>query len=143
MAAGECPHQRYNNLCMAFDVCKELHRLSASLKQAANGLQNNLLTSAAGSAARCCRLSKHISKTAGRCGLQTPAKGLHRIAAGCLQYSVTDDLDRRCLMSILRQFICSRVVRQECAALTASGTYTIPKDGDVSSYQDSIRALPR
>jgi len=75
--------------------------------------------------------------------LAIPCQGLRCIAAGCFHCSVTDDLDRRCLMSILRQFICSRVVRQECVALTASGTYTIPKDGDVSSYQDSIRALPR
>lgn len=57
--------------------------------------------------------------------------------------SVTDDLDRRCLMSILRQYLCPRVVRQECAALTASGTYSVPKDGSLESYIDSIRALPR
>lgn len=56
---------------------------------------------------------------------------------------MTDDLDRRCLMSILRQFICPHVVRQEGAALTASAAYCVPKDGGIESYLDSIRALPR
>lgn len=57
--------------------------------------------------------------------------------------SVTDDLDRRCLMSVLRQFICPRVVRQECAPLSSSGTYCVPKDGDLESYVQAIRVLPR
>jgi dynein heavy chain len=61
----------------------------------------------------------------------------------CLPRSVTDDLDRRCLMSVLRQFISPRVVRQECAALTAGGTYCVPKDGSIQSYLDAIRAMPR
>lgn len=56
---------------------------------------------------------------------------------------VTDDLDRRCLMSVLRQFICPRVLRQECAPLSSSGTYCVPKDGDLESYIQAIRALPR
>jgi hypothetical protein len=57
--------------------------------------------------------------------------------------SVTDDLDRRCLMSVLRQFICPRVVCQECAPLSSSGTYCVPKDGDLESHVQAIRALPR
>lgn len=46
-------------------------------------------------------------------------------------------------MSVLRQFICPRVVQQECAPLTPSGAYCVPKEGGLESYLDSIRALPR
>jgi dynein heavy chain len=56
---------------------------------------------------------------------------------------VTDDLDRRCLTSVLRQFLSPRIVRDECAALTQSGTYYVPKDGSMESYREYIKALPR
>lgn len=56
---------------------------------------------------------------------------------------VTDDLDRRCLMSILRQYITPRIASKEHAALTSSGTYYVPKDGAMDSYRDYIKGLPR
>ncbi|WIA13579.1 hypothetical protein OEZ85_007146 [Tetradesmus obliquus] len=55
---------------------------------------------------------------------------------------VTDDLDRRCLTSVLRQFLSPRIVRDECAALTHSGTYCVPRDGSMESYREYIKALP-
>jgi dynein heavy chain len=56
---------------------------------------------------------------------------------------VTDDLDRRCLMSILRQYVAPRIVERKQAPLTASGTYMIPLDGGLEQYQEYIRSLPR
>lgn len=56
---------------------------------------------------------------------------------------MTDDLDRRCLMSVLRQFITPQVVRTERAPLTSSGAYCVPPDGSIESYREHIRALPR
>lgn len=76
---------------------------------------------------------------AGVCLLSNFLSVVCRVSPSC---SVTDDLDRRCLMSVLRQFINPRVVQQECAALTASGTYCVPKGGSIESYLDSIRAMP-
>jgi dynein heavy chain len=54
---------------------------------------------------------------------------------------VTDDLDRRCLMSILRQYITPRVL-DDAYRLTPSGTYYVPQDGPLDSYRDFLRALP-
>lgn len=54
---------------------------------------------------------------------------------------VTDDLDRRCLMSILRQYITPRVL-DESYKLTPSGTYYVPKEGDLESYRDYVKSLP-
>ena len=56
---------------------------------------------------------------------------------------VTDDLDRRCLMSVLRQYVAPRIVEQQQAPLTASGTYKIPQDGGLEQYREYIRSLPR
>ena len=55
---------------------------------------------------------------------------------------VTDDLDRRCLMAILRQYITPKVAAGERYALTPSGTYYVPPDGDLESYREYIRGLP-
>lgn len=54
---------------------------------------------------------------------------------------VTDDLDRRCLMSILRQYVTPRVL-DDAYRLTPSGTYYVPPDGDLDSYREYIRGLP-
>jgi len=56
---------------------------------------------------------------------------------------VTDDLDRRCLMSILRQYITPGVVHQEQAPLTATGSYIVPQDGGIETYREYIKTLPR
>jgi len=55
---------------------------------------------------------------------------------------VTDDLDRRCLMSILRQYVAPRIVEQQQAPLTASCNYKIPQDGGLEQYREYIRSLP-
>lgn len=54
---------------------------------------------------------------------------------------VTDDLDRRCLMSILRQYVTPQVL-DDAYRLTPSGTYYVPPDGDLDSYREYIRGLP-
>lgn len=95
--------------------------------------------------AACCSMPqtfKHVEPTP----CPAPLHSSTELAAAflCVR-SVTDDLDRRCLMSVLRQFICPRVVQQEGAALTPtpSGAYCVPKEGGLESYLESIRGLPR
>lgn len=57
---------------------------------------------------------------------------------------MTDDHDRRCLLSVLRQFISPAVAGAEGAALCRSGTYRVPPDSAcVDAYRDAIRLLPR
>ncbi|KAJ9531756.1 hypothetical protein QJQ45_021904, partial [Haematococcus lacustris] len=55
---------------------------------------------------------------------------------------VTDDLDRRCLMSILRQYMTPRVLDPSYRITPVSGTYYIPEDGPLESYREYLRALP-
>ena len=47
---------------------------------------------------------------------------------------VTDDLDRRCLMSILKKYYLERVLDDEYR-FTPSGTYYAPPEGDLKSYR--------
>ena len=54
---------------------------------------------------------------------------------------VTDDLDRRCLMSILKKYYLERVLDDEYR-FTPSGTYYAPPEGDLKSYRDYINDLP-
>ncbi|GFR44385.1 hypothetical protein Agub_g5605 [Astrephomene gubernaculifera] len=55
---------------------------------------------------------------------------------------VTDDLDRRCLMSILRRYITPRVL-EEGYTFTPSGLYYSPdSEGSLEDYRDYIRGLP-
>ncbi|KAG2448089.1 hypothetical protein HYH02_007114 [Chlamydomonas schloesseri] len=55
---------------------------------------------------------------------------------------VTDDLDRRCLMSILRQYITPRVL-DDAYKFTPSGLYYSPNaEGSLEDYRDYIRGLP-
>lgn len=54
---------------------------------------------------------------------------------------VTDDLDRRCLMSILRQYITPKVLAPTYQ-MTPSGIYVIPDDGPLDGYRSYIAALP-
>lgn len=56
---------------------------------------------------------------------------------------VTDDWDRRCIQTILKDFYTKKVLR-EGHAFGESGTYAIPPEGDISDYLDYIREqLPR
>jgi dynein heavy chain len=53
---------------------------------------------------------------------------------------VTDDLDRICLMSILRKLIGEHI--EEKAKLSQSGIYYIPAEGLASDYIRYIESLP-
>ena len=55
---------------------------------------------------------------------------------------VTDDLDRRCLMSVLRQFITPRVLDDAYKFTPVSGTYFVPPEGELDEYRDYLRSLP-
>lgn len=55
---------------------------------------------------------------------------------------VTDDLDRRCLMSILRQYMMPAVLDDNYRITPVSGTYYIPPDGDLDSYREYLKQLP-
>ena len=48
---------------------------------------------------------------------------------------VTDDLDRRCLMSVLRQYITPRVLDDAYRITPVSGRYYAPPDGTLDSYR--------
>ena len=54
---------------------------------------------------------------------------------------VTDDNDRRCLMSILRQYVTPSVL-DDSYKFTRSGTYYAPPEGPLDSYRTFLRALP-
>ena len=54
---------------------------------------------------------------------------------------MTDDLDRRCLMSILKKYYLEAVMDDE-HRFTPSGTYYAPPEGDIQSYRDFINDLP-
>eukprot|EP00873_Tetraselmis_striata_P045244 jgi/Tetstr1/465508/TSEL_010177.t1 len=52
-----------------------------------------------------------------------------------------DDNDRRCLMSILRQYVTPNVL-DESYKFTKSGTYYAPPEGPLESYREYLRSLP-
>lgn len=62
---------------------------------------------------------------------------------GMINYGgrVTDDLDRRLLMSILAKYYNPEVL-DEKYKLTPSGIYRVPQEGDLQSYQEYIKGLP-
>ena len=62
---------------------------------------------------------------------------------GMINYGgrVTDDLDRRLLMSILAKYYNPDVL-DDSYKLTPSGVYRVPQEGDLSLYQEYIRGLP-
>ncbi|XP_064598423.1 dynein axonemal heavy chain 7-like [Liolophura sinensis] len=55
---------------------------------------------------------------------------------------VTDDRDRRTLLTILNKFYCSSVVEDEDYMFDDSGLYYSPKEGDYESYLEYIKQLP-
>jgi dynein heavy chain len=56
---------------------------------------------------------------------------------------VTDDKDRRLLMSLLSTFICKEVVYDKDFRFSESGVYFAPEDcEDQSGYLDYVRTLP-
>lgn len=55
---------------------------------------------------------------------------------------VTDDKDRRLLMSLLGLFYVPEVVSEEAYKFSPSGAYVAPPEGTYQSYVDYIRSLP-
>jgi len=55
---------------------------------------------------------------------------------------VMDDIDRRCLMSILRQYMAPHVLDDSYKITPQSGRYFIPPDGPLESYQAYLASLP-
>jgi dynein heavy chain len=62
---------------------------------------------------------------------------------GMINYGgrVTDDLDRRLLMSILHKYYNPEIL-ESTYKLTPSGVYRVPEEGDLESYQMYIKGLP-
>lgn len=55
---------------------------------------------------------------------------------------VTDDRDRRLIISILSIFYCEEVVYQDTYQFSPSGNYYSPKPGNYDAYLEYIRSLP-
>nr|XP_043909238.1 dynein axonemal heavy chain 3-like [Solea senegalensis] len=55
---------------------------------------------------------------------------------------VTDDKDRRLLISLLSIFYSWELIEQECYSLCEDNLYHIPADGPYQTYVDYIRSLP-
>ena len=56
---------------------------------------------------------------------------------------VTDELDRRCLMSILQQYYRSDVLAVDQLALSASGVYYVPQPGSFEDMLAYVMGLPQ
>lgn len=56
---------------------------------------------------------------------------------------VTDDWDRRCLISLLSRFFTTKVETDDSYTFSPSGTYFAPPKGDMESYLAYIRGLPQ
>ena len=52
---------------------------------------------------------------------------------------VTDDWDRRCLLTLLRNFYNPHVINEAKFKLSASGNYVIPPKGNYDDYIEFIR----
>jgi dynein heavy chain len=74
--------------------------------------------------------------------VQLPLRALNYCTGEC-NYGgrVTDDKDRRTLMSVLGKFYCHDVF-QEGYSFDEQGMYSIPTDGDYDSYLKFIESLP-
>jgi dynein heavy chain len=55
---------------------------------------------------------------------------------------VTDDWDRRCLVSILNNVLNQEMVSAEAYSFSSSGNYCAPPHGEYESYLEFARALP-
>lgn len=73
---------------------------------------------------------------------EIPFKMLHYLAGEC-NYGgrVTDDKDRRCLLSILNDFYTPRILDPDYK-FSPSGTYYAPDDGKLQHYMDYVKSLP-
>ncbi|XP_026560379.1 dynein heavy chain 3, axonemal [Pseudonaja textilis] len=74
---------------------------------------------------------------------ETPFEALTYLTGEC-NYGgrVTDDKDRRLLLSLLSLVYCKEIETQECYPLSPGGEYYIPPFGTYQSYIDYLRTLP-
>ncbi|KAF7269690.1 hypothetical protein GWI33_017275 [Rhynchophorus ferrugineus] len=74
---------------------------------------------------------------------ETPWDALKYLIAG-VSYGghVTDDWDRRLLMTYINQYFCEDTLNVAYFRLSTLSTYYIPRDGSLQSYQDYITLLP-
>lgn len=74
---------------------------------------------------------------------ETPWDSLKYLIAGiCYGGHVTDDWDRRLLMSYVEQFFTDKVLNEPFYRLSSLSTYFVPRDGSIDSYRDFISLLP-
>ena len=74
---------------------------------------------------------------------ETPWDALKYLVAG-VSYGghVTDDWDRRLLLTYINDFFCDECLEEPYYKLSSLPTYYIPKDGSLQSYKDLIDRLP-
>lgn len=74
---------------------------------------------------------------------ETPWDSLKYLIAGvCYGGHVTDDWDRRLLMTYVQQYFTDEALTVPNYRLSSLPTYYIPKDGSLGSYLDFIAVLP-
>lgn len=64
------------------------------------------------------------------------------IAGVCYGGHVTDDWDRRLLMTYVQQYFTEEVLTVPHYRLSSLPTYYVPRDGSLESYRDFIAILP-
>ncbi|XP_066581151.1 dynein axonemal heavy chain 2 [Prorops nasuta] len=73
----------------------------------------------------------------------TPWESLKYLVAGvCYGGHVTDDWDRRLLMTYVQQYFTEQVLLVPYYRLSSLPTYYVPRDGSLESYRDFIEVLP-
>lgn len=73
----------------------------------------------------------------------TPWESLKYLIAGvCYGGHVTDDWDRRLLMTYIQQYFTEEALTVPYYRLSSLPTYYIPRDGSLASYHDFITVLP-
>ncbi|KPU75307.1 uncharacterized protein Dana_GF26949 [Drosophila ananassae] len=74
---------------------------------------------------------------------ETPWGALKYLIAG-VNYGghVTDDWDRRLLITYINQFYCDQALQSRKFRLSSLPNYFIPDDGDVQTYLDQIQMFP-
>ncbi|XP_076448252.1 dynein axonemal heavy chain 3-like [Babylonia areolata] len=75
---------------------------------------------------------------------EPPLEALRYLTGEC-NYGgrVTDDWDRRLIMSLLNIFYCQDVITDDNYKLSSSGLYFAPPKGTYDEYMDYIRSLPQ